>query len=116
MVNVHGLCKANKYGTAMDATWTTLNRGTSMVQTVLYSGCTEVAVPCSLYWTCIQYGSDAPTARISKHQIHHGEITNSKTTINKKDKTTMLKLTRNKREQDSGRQEAERERKEHKEA
>ena len=48
----------------------------------------------------------------SNHQIHHGEITNDKTTINKKDKTTMLKLTRNKREQDSGRWEAERERKE----
>ena len=35
----------------------------SMVGTVLYSRCTETTVPCSPYWTCIQYGSHAPTAR-----------------------------------------------------
>jgi hypothetical protein len=52
----------------------------------------------------------------SNHQIHHGETTNDKTKINKNNKTTMLKLTRNKRKQDSGRLEAERERKEEKEA
>ena len=47
----------------------------------------------------------------SNHQIHHGEITNDKTTINKNNKTTMLKLTRNERETEVE-QEAERERKE----
>jgi hypothetical protein len=35
----------------------------SMVVTVLYSRCTETLLPCSPYWTCIQYGSDAPTVR-----------------------------------------------------
>ncbi len=47
----------------------------------------------------------------TNHQIHHGEITNNKTTINKNNKTTMLKLTKNERET-GVEQEAERERKE----
>ena len=99
-----GVCKTNMTQQWMQTGQCQTVVRTSMVKTVLYSGCAEAAVLCSPYCTCIQYGSDAPTARISKHQIHHGEITNNKTTINKNDKTTMHKLTRNEREQDRGRE------------
>ena len=63
VVNVRGRCKTNKCDTTMDATWATSNCCTSMVQPVLNSGCPEAAVPCTLYCTCIRYGSDAPTIR-----------------------------------------------------
>jgi hypothetical protein len=77
--------------------WATSNRRTNMVQTIVYSGCTETTVPCSPYCTCIRYGSN-DRKKNSDHHIHHGE---SQTTRN--DKPTMLKLTRNERERDSGR-------------
>ncbi len=38
----------------------------SMVGMVLYSRCTETTVPCSPYWTCVQYGSDVPTVKKKK--------------------------------------------------
>jgi hypothetical protein len=58
-----GVRKTNNCDTTMDANWLTPNRHTSMVQTVLYSGCTETAASCSPYCTCIQYSSDATAAR-----------------------------------------------------
>ncbi len=67
--------------TAMDANWTTSNCHTNIVQMVLYSGCTEAAVPCSLYNTCIQYGSDAPTLR--KKQSPNSSWQNHKRQVNK---------------------------------
>ena len=99
----------------MDVNWATSNCGTSMVQTVLYSRCTETTIPCSPYCTSIQYSSYTPTVRKkTNHQIHHGEMTNNKATINRNNKTTTLKLNRNERETGVER-EAERERKEGKE-
>jgi hypothetical protein len=71
----------NECDTAMDANWTTLNCRTNIVQTVLYSGCTEAAVPCSPYNTCIQYGSDAPTLR--KKQSPNSSWRNHKRQVNK---------------------------------
>ncbi len=41
--------------TEMNTKWTMLNCGTSMVQTLLYSRCTETTVP------CIRYGSETQT-------------------------------------------------------
>jgi hypothetical protein len=47
----------NKCNTTMSANWATLNRCISMVQTVLYSGCTEttVAAACNVYMHTIRY-------------------------------------------------------------
>ncbi len=86
-----------KCDTAMDANWATSNCHTSMVQMVLYSRCTETTV--RAYNTVVTHRQKEK----SNHQIHHGEILNDKTTINKNNKTTLLNLTRNKRERDSGR-------------
>ncbi len=47
----------------MDATSATSNCCTSIVHTVLYSGCTEAAASCSPYCTCIQYVCYAPTVQ-----------------------------------------------------
>ncbi len=99
-----GVCKTKECDTAMDANWTTSNCRTSMVQMVLYSGCTETAAPCSPYCTCIQYGSNAPTIRKKKSPNSSWWNRKQQDNINKKDKTTMLKLTRNEREQDRGRE------------
>ena len=52
--------------------WATSNCRTSMVQTIVYSGCTETTVPCSPYCTCIRYGSN-DRKKNSDHHIHHGE-------------------------------------------
>ena len=63
VVNVRGLCKTNEFDTAMDANWATLNCCTSMVQMVLYSRYMETTVPCSPYCTCLRYDGNAPTER-----------------------------------------------------
>jgi hypothetical protein len=49
--------KPNKCDTAMDENWAKLNCRTSMVQTVLYSRCTEttIAAACNVYMHMIRY-------------------------------------------------------------
>jgi hypothetical protein len=63
----------NKRMRHRDANWATSNRRTSMVQTIVNSGCRDNTVPCSPYCTCIQYGSN-DSKKNSDHHIHHGEL------------------------------------------